>query len=145
MDRKSFFKKLEDIYYSAPCNKYFKPEIKIFEGQVEIIIQVREDLFHPLGAVHSTSYYKALDDAAIFSAQSIVPDEHVLTTSFNLFITRPVSSGEMKAVGKVVNKTSSQIIAEAVLYDSEENELARGIGSFARRKIPLEKVASGIK
>ncbi len=142
MSEEGCFQSLKEVYYNAPCNEYFKPEINISRGAVEIYIEVRKDLFHALGAVHSTAYYKAIDDAAIFSAQSILENEHVLTTSFNLFVTRPVSKGVMTAKGRVVNTAKSQIIAEAVLYDSEGNELARGTGSFARREGSLTKIAA---
>ncbi len=134
MDKESYFRFLEEVYYSAPCNEYYKPKITVGDGRAEIVIKTRKDLFHALGAVHSSAYYKALDDAAIFSAQSALTDEHALTSNFNMFISRPVSSGELKAVGRVVNSTRSRIIAESVLYDSSENELARGIGSFVRIK-----------
>ena len=63
----------------------------------------------------------------------------MLTTSFTSFITRPVSDGEMVAVGKVVNSNKSQWIAESVVYDGEGREIGRGNGVFVRSKIQLMK------
>jgi len=71
-----------------------------------------------------------------FAANSLVEDVFVLTTSFNLYLTRPVSSGLMRAVGRVVNATKSQMIAESVLYD-DGREIARGSRTFLRSKIAL--------
>jgi acyl-coenzyme A thioesterase PaaI-like protein len=50
---------------------------------------------------------------------------------------RPVSSGRLRSVGRVVNRNKSQIIAEAVVYDSKGNELGRVSGVFVRSKLPL--------
>ena len=49
----------------------------------------------------------------------------VLTTSFTIYLIRPISSGSMRAVGKVVNNTKSQFIAESVAYNAEGKEIAR--------------------
>ena len=61
----------------------------------------------------------------------------VLTTSFTTYITRPISEGKITAIGKVVNKNNTQWIGEAVLYNDEGKELARGNGIFVRSKMPL--------
>jgi uncharacterized protein (TIGR00369 family) len=66
-----------------------------------------------------------------------VEDVFVLTTSFNLHLLRPVSSGEMRAVGTVVHQSRSQIIAESVVYDSEGRQISRGTGTFVRGRIRL--------
>ncbi len=59
--------------------------------------------------------------------------------SLTTYITRPVSQGTVKAVGKVVNETRSQFIAESVLYDEKGEEIAPANGIFVRSKIPLSK------
>ena len=67
-------------------------------------------------------------------------DQHFLalqTTSFTTYLTRPVSSGRLRSVGRVVNRNNSQFIAEAVLHDSEGNQIGRGSGVFVRSKLPL--------
>lgn len=60
----------------------------------------------------------ALDNAAFFAVNSLVEDVFVLTISFTTYITRPVSEGVVKAIGKVVYRNRSQFIAESILYDS---------------------------
>ena len=77
-----------------------------------------------------------LDDAAFFAANSLEGDVFVLTTSFTTHLTRPVSSGTLRSVGRVVSRNKSQFIAEAVLHDSEGNQIGRGSGVFMRSKLP---------
>ena len=111
--------------------------IKVDEAEATIEIEVSEKLFHSLGAVHGSVYFKMLDDAAFFAASSLERDVVVLTSSFTTYLTRPVSSGRLRSVGRVVNRTKSQFIAEAIVYDSEGREVGRGSGVFVRSRIPL--------
>jgi uncharacterized protein (TIGR00369 family) len=141
MSKESHYRKLENMMHSAPFVELTGARARIDEGSVEIVIPVREALFHAAGAVHGALYFLALDNAAFFAVNSIVEDVFVLTTSFNIYLTRPVSKGEIRAVGKLVHRGGRQFIAESVLHDSEGKEIARGSGVFVKSKIPLtEKI-----
>jgi uncharacterized protein (TIGR00369 family) len=132
------FRKLERMYAGAPVNAFYRPTLEIGEGRAELRMTVRRDFFHAAGAVHGAVYFKALDDAAFFAAASLVEDVFVLTASFNLHMTRPVSAGELVAVGEVVHRSRRLLLAEAVLTDAGGSQLARGGGSFLRSSIPLD-------
>ena len=137
MDNEKHYRALEKMYLAAPINKIYKPCIRVSHESAEIEIEVSENLFHAARAVHGSVYFKMLDDAAYFAANSIEKDFFVLTVSFTTYLTRPISGGRMRSVGKVVNKTKKQIIAEAIVYDGEEREIGRGNGIFVRGKVPL--------
>ena len=137
MGTEEHFRKLERMYLSAPVNQFYAPEIYITEGQAQVSIPVRPDFFHAANAVHGAVYFKLLDDTAFFAANSLVEDVFVLTVSYNVYFTRPISEGMMKATGKVVQASRRLIIAESVVTDLEENEIARGSGTFLRSKIRL--------
>lgn len=133
------YRRLENMMHSAPIVKLVGARISISEGRVEITIPVRSDLFHAAKALHGSIYFLALDNAAFFAVNSLVEDVFVLTTSFTTYMSRPVSSGFIRAIGTVVNRNNSQFIAEAVLYNSEGMEIGRGNGVFMRSKIPLDE------
>ena len=137
MSTEEHYRRLESMYAAAPINAFFKPRIHVQEGCAEIEIDVLEKYFHAAGAVHGSVYFKMLDDAAFFASSSYEPEVFVLTTAFTTYLTRPVSSGVIKAIGRVVNKTRSQFIAEAVLQDADGSEIGRGSGIFVRGKIKL--------
>jgi uncharacterized protein (TIGR00369 family) len=137
MSNEEHFRKLEHMYLSAPVNEYYAPKIHISEGQAQVTIPVRADFFHAADAVHGAVYFKLLDDSSFFAANSLVEDVFVLTVSYNVYFTRPVSEGVMKATGKVVQASHRLIIAESIVVDSEEREIARGSGTFMRSKINL--------
>jgi uncharacterized protein (TIGR00369 family) len=111
------------------------------EAEAKIGIEVSEKLFHAAGAVHGSVYIKPLDDAAFFAANALERDVFVLTTSFTTYLTRPVSSGKLRSHGRVVSQTRSQFIAEAVVRDSNGNEVGRGNGIFVRGKTRFREVS----
>jgi len=74
LSNKEHYRKLEHMYASAPCNKYYAPTLQVGDGYAELIISVRSDFFHSAGAVHGAVYFKALDDAAFFAVSSLVDD-----------------------------------------------------------------------
>jgi len=137
MSKDKHFVALENMYLAAPINTIYKPRILVSEGHSEIEIALNEGYFHAAGAVHGSVYFKMLDDSAFFAANSLEREVFVLTNSFTIYLTRPVSSGTMRAVGKVVDTTKSQFIAESVAYNSEGKEIARGSGVFVKSKIKL--------
>lgn len=132
------FSSLERMYLAAPINAFYGPRIDVGEAACEIEIAVGEKLFHAAGAVHGSVLFKMLDDAAFFSANSLEREFFVLTTSFTIYLMQPVASGSIRSIGRVVSRTRSQFIAEAVATDSVGNELARGSGMFIRSRIRLK-------
>ncbi|MEN8207381.1 MAG: PaaI family thioesterase [Pseudomonadota bacterium] len=127
------------MYLAAPINEFYRPKIDVSDSKATIEIEISEKLFHSASAVHGSVYFKMLDDAAFFAANSLETEVFVLTTSFTTYLTRPISSGILRSVGHVVNYNKSQFIAEAIAYDSEDNEIGRGSGIFVRGKFPLRE------
>jgi uncharacterized protein (TIGR00369 family) len=131
------YRKLENMMYSGPFIKLTGIKALVKKGEAHMTLQVKQDFFHAAGAMHGALYFLALDNAAYFAVNSLVEDVFVLTVSLTTNITRPVSDGFVKAVGKVVQQKRSKFIAESVLFDSKNNEIARANGVFVRSKIPL--------
>ena len=139
MSKDPHFIALENMYLAAPVNAFYRPKIDVGDATATIEIDITEKLFHAADAVHGSVYFKMLDDAAFFAANSLERKVFVLTTSFTIYLTRPVSSGTLRSVGRVVNRTRSQFIAEAVVYDGKDREIGRGSGTFVRGRLPLKE------
>ena len=132
------FRALERLYASAPINRLFPSRLTIPEaGQARIDFTVEPAHFHAAGAVHGTLYFKMMDDAAFYAANSLVSDRFLLTTAFNLLFTRPLHSGPIVAEGRWLNGKRRVFVAEARLVDGEGEEVGRGTGTFMRSTIPL--------
>ena len=109
-------------------------------GQSRLHFTIDEDVYHAAGAAHGTIYFKMLDDAAFYAANTLATDRFLLTTSFNLHFTKPVRAGEVVAEGRWVSGKRRVFVAEARLVDSEGDEIGRGTGTFMRSRIALSSL-----
>ncbi|MEO7814945.1 MAG: PaaI family thioesterase [Sphingomicrobium sp.] len=129
---------LETLYDSAPINQLFESRLELATaGQSRIHFTVAPSAFHAAGAAHGTLYFKMLDDAAFYAANSLVSDRFLLTTAFNLHFTRPMREGPMMAEGKWISGKRRVFVAEARIVDADGEECARGTGTFLRSHIAL--------
>jgi uncharacterized protein (TIGR00369 family) len=132
---------LERLYASAPINALFASQLEITgEGLARIEFEVDEAVYHAAGAAHGTIYFKMLDDAAFYAANTLVTDRFLLTTGFNLHFTKPVRAGRVVAEGRWVSGRRRVFVAESRLTDAEGEEIGRGTGTFMRSRIPLSSL-----
>ena len=132
------FRALERLYASAPVNALFDSQLEIIgEGRTRLVFEVTEQSYHAAGAAHGTIYFKMLDDAAFYAANTLVTDRFLLTTSFNLHFTKPVRAGKVIAEGHWVSGKRRVFVAESRLVDEEGDEIGRGTGTFTRSHISL--------
>lgn len=132
------FRALESLYRSAPINARFDSTLEIVApGHARIRFTVEPALFHAAGAAHGTVYFKMLDDAAFYAANSLVSDRFLLTTAFNLHFTRPLQAGPAIAEGRWVSGRRRVFVADARLIDDRGEEVARGTGTFATSRTVL--------
>lgn len=132
------FRALERLYASAPINTLFDSVLTISgAGQARIDFTVDERVYHAAGAVHGTVYFKMLDDAAFYAANSLVNDRFLLTTGFNLLFTRPIRAGKIRAEGRWISGRRRVYVAEASLVDEDGEEVGRGTGTFMRSTFAL--------
>jgi uncharacterized protein (TIGR00369 family) len=131
------FRKLERMYAVAPINRFFAAEISVSEGSAELTLPVRPDYFHSGQSAHGAVYFKLLDDSAYFAAASLVRDCFLLTVSFNIYFTRPVTGGVLKASGRAIHRSRNFYLAESELTDERGRSVARGSGSFMRSALTL--------
>ncbi len=136
------FRALERLYASAPINALFESRLALAEaGQSRIDFTVAPTVNHAAGAAHGTLYFKMLDDAAFYAANSVVSDRFLLTTAFNLHFTKPLALGAAFAEGRWVSGRRRVFVAEARIVDASGDECARGTGTFLRSHIPLSGLA----
>lgn len=135
------FRALESLYAAAPINRLFESRLEIpSEGVARIRFEITEAVYHAAGAAHGTSYFKMLDDAAFYAANSLVTDRFLLTTAFNLLFTKPLTAGPVVAEGRWISGKRRVYVADARLIDANGEEAARGTGTFMRSRIALSSL-----
>ena len=140
------YRALERLYAAAPVNALFASVLAVTgEGAATIRFTVDERVHHAAGAAHGTIYFKMLDDAAFYAANSLVTDRFLLTTSFNLHFSRPVRGGAVRAEGRWVSGRRRVFVAEARLVAEDGvdagEEIGRGTGTFMKSRIPLAELS----
>ncbi|HTN14988.1 MAG TPA: PaaI family thioesterase [Sphingomonadaceae bacterium] len=136
------YRALENLYASAPINALFASRLTIpGRGTAQIEFEVDERVYHAAGAAHGTIYFKMLDDAAFYAANTLVSDRFLLTTGFNLHFTAPIRSGKVVAHGRWISGKRRVFVAEANLVDERGEEIGRGTGTFMRSRIALSGLA----
>lgn len=135
------YRALERLYASAPINAKFASQLTITgEGRSRLVFTIGDQDYHAAGAAHGTIYFKMLDDAAFYAANTLATDRFLLTTSFNLHFTKPVKAGEVVAEGRWVSGRRRVFVAESRLVDAEGDEIGRGTGTFMRSRMALSSL-----
>lgn len=134
------YRRLAEMYHGAPVNATTNPRLVVEEGTAEVSMSVDESMHHAVGAVHGATLFKLLDDAAFFAANSLVEDRFTVTETFNLHLLEQVRVGRLVAVGDVVHRRESSILAEARIRDEDGNKIAHGTGTYIANGPPLEEV-----
>jgi len=132
------FRRLERLYQSAPVTGWFGTTLSVTDGAAEVRLEVRPEFHHAAQAVHGSVYFRMLDDAAYFAANSRLPDALVLTVSFTVHFLRPVKEGALRAAGRVVHASGRLFLAESQLFDAADQLLGQGSGLFTRSSIALD-------
>lgn len=132
------YRALESLYRSAAINAKFASSLEITgEGSARVHFTVALSDYHAAGAAHGTIYFKMLDDAAFYAANTLVTDRFLLTTGFNLHFTKPVREGDVIAQGRWISGKRRVFVAESRLIDADGEEIGRGTGTFMRSRIAL--------
>lgn len=140
--KKAHFTCLEKMYLSAPINEFYQPTIQISEGKSVIEMEVKEEFFHAADGVHGSVYFKMLDDAAFFAANSVVTDVFVLTASFDTKLIRPINSGKLIAKGELLQISDNKLEANAKLFNEQGKLIASGGGLFVKSQKLLNEISS---
>lgn len=113
--------KCAKMFRYAPVNssEQFASRVQLAHQQARVQMPPKAEYHHAANALHGMCYFKMLDDASFFAAQSINSTHFVVTTSFTTYITRPVVANadvqHLVAIGRVTSASRSLILAEAVM------------------------------
>ena len=137
------FRALEDMYHAAPVNTTIPSRLKVGDGKAEVEIQVGSHLWHAAHALHGSMYFKALDDAAFFAANSVETKGFVLTAKFEITMLEMIRTSVIRSVGTLVRREGRKIWAGSVLFDGDGKKVASGEGLFIVSAVPLRDLAPG--
>ena len=137
------FQRLKRMYETAPLHDFYKGiEIFIQDKQSEIQLSTDSRYHHAGNAVHGSVYFKLLDDCCYFACQSVVRDQFLVTTNFNINLLRPIFDEKLIAKGKLDFASANLFTASGELYNEKGKLCATGQGQFVRSKVSLEDIST---
>lgn len=140
MELTEHYRRLEAMYQAAPIQQFFSSILRVEEATATITLPVLEGFHHAFGSAHGAVYFKLLDDAAYFAANSVVPDRAIVTASFSVQLLRSVSAGSLTAEGHLINNAGRLFVAESQIVDDAGNLIAIGHGTFSRTGLALKDI-----
>ncbi|MFI0962735.1 PaaI family thioesterase [Streptomyces sp. NPDC021080] len=105
---------------------------EVEHGRVVFTLVPGEEHYNPIGSVHGGIYATLLDSAAGCAVQSVLPRGTGYTSlDLNVKFLRPVTvdTGEVRAVGTVLNSGRRTALAQAELFDTGGRLLAHTTSS----------------
>ena len=132
------------MYLKAAINAVHFPstQIHISSGQAEIQIETNDSYHHAMHATHGAVYFKLLDDAAFFAAQSLEPSYFILTKTYQVSLKRPIHNEKIRCVGEIITENDNEIQARATLYLDSGKIAATGEGVFVKSGMELSSTPS---
>jgi len=134
------YRKLEQMYATAPVNDVIPCTVAIEHGRATVTVTTGPHLWHAAGSLHGSMYFKGLDDAAFFAAQSAVLETFVLTAHFQLDLLGRVTGSELRAEGTLLNIEGRTLTAKAELFDETGTLVASGEGVFVKSGVRLDTI-----
>ena len=128
---------LARAYRQAPISRWQGTDMSVSDGEAEVRVTVRAEMLHAAAALHGSIYFRLLDDAAFFAANSRIEDVLVLTLSFSVQFFRSVTDGELVARGRIRHVSGRILHCDSDLWDAGGQLCATGRGTFIRSQIPL--------
>lgn len=132
---------LKRLYAAAPINRFYEPRLSIAEESATLEFEARPEFHHAAGGVHGSVYFKALDDACFFAANSVVPDVFVLTVHFDIVLEAPITSGTLRATARLTGRGERSLRSEGELT-VDGRRVARGKGVFVPSTHRLEDLVA---
>jgi hypothetical protein len=130
-------KKLENMYLKTQINNLLNSGIKISETEVEILVPVKQQICNIDGSVLNTICSNLLQQAAELAVNSKILQNLVFIEYFNFHLTNSVPQEQLFVKAKFLNQSGNKYLAESVIVDSKNIEIARGNGVFVKSNIPL--------
>ena len=121
------YRALEAMYHGARINTTIPSRVQVEHGKAEVEIQVGPDLWHAAHALHGSMYFKALDDAAFFAANSVEMEGFVLTAKFEITMLEMVRTPVIRSVGTLNRRGAKNLgLFGALRRGWEKGRIRRG-------------------
>ena len=109
-------------------------------GHARVSIPFPPDLTQNSGFLHGAALFEIADTAGFIAANSLEGTYSVLTVDYHINILRSVTSGDLHAIGEVIKRGRSLIIARSEVYADPDHLIAAGQGTYMVTNVLLRDI-----
>lgn len=125
-------RRLERVYHAAPTNGLTPARLALQSAAARLEMDIRDAYRQAVGELHGMLYFKVLDEASFYAANTLVDDVFLTTAAMHVQFLRPVDGAHLVATAQVVHAARSSFIVDAEARDASGRLLARSSGTFVR-------------
>ncbi len=100
------------------------------QGSVQLSFPFSENVTRWGGIVHGGVVMTALDNACGLAVMTVNPGKNQVTMEFKVNFLEPLTDGPFQALGRVIRKGKTAIVAEGEIRDSKGVLCAKGLGTW---------------
>jgi uncharacterized protein (TIGR00369 family) len=127
-------KRIQKALSAVPYAKLLGIKLEhVGKGTATLLMPVRKNLTQNHGVVHGGAVASLIDSATAFAIIPLLTaTEKVTTVDLTITYLRPVSSGEMKAVAKVIRAGRRLIAVSAEVFNSDKTLTATALSTYIK-------------
>lgn len=127
-------KRIHEALSAVPYAKLLGIKLEhVAMGTATLLMPVRKNLTQNHGVVHGGAVASLIDSATAFAIIPLLAaNEGVTTVDLTISYLRPVRSGEMKAVAKVIRAGRRLISVSAEVFNSDETLTATALSTYIK-------------
>ncbi len=127
-------KRIREALATVPFAKLLGLELDaIGPGTATLALEVRTDLTQNQGIVHGGAIASLIDTATAFAILSLItPEERVTTVDLTISYLRPVTSGRVRAMAKVVRAGRRLFVVSAEVFDESEILASTALSTYIK-------------
>lgn len=106
---------------------------EIAPGRATLVLPVRKELTQNHGVVHGGAVASLIDSATAFAIITLLePKERVTTIDLTISYLRPVTTGQMRGVARVIRAGRRVFCASAEVFDSRGRLTATALTTYIK-------------
>jgi acyl-CoA thioesterase len=127
-------RRIQQALLTVPYAKLLGIQLdEIGSGTATLGIDVRKELMQNRGVVHGGAIASLIDTATAFAIIPLLaPKERVTTVDLTISYLRPLTSGRVKAVAKVVRAGRRLFVVSAEVFDKDGNLATTALSTYIK-------------
>jgi len=127
-------KRIQKALATVPFAKLLGLELESLDsGTATLALNVRTELTQNQGVVHGGAIASLIDTATAFAILSLLaPKERITTVDLTISYLRPLHSGRLRAVAKVIRAGRRLFVVTAEVFDEEGNLATTALSTYIK-------------